>query len=247
MTDLLLYIQQGVRDGHQASGGIDPFWLIILVSMGLSWLVSAMMKHRFSEYSEIHIPMTGREVAEQMLRDNHITDVRVISTPGQLTDHYNPTNKTVNLSESVYNANTIAAAAVAAHEVGHAVQHAKAYHWLGLRSKLVPAVQLSSNLVSWVLMGGIALLAVNGNPTLLLIGILMFAMTTLFAFVTLPVEFNASARALDWLQRSRLMNYMEHGKAKSALFWAAMTYVVGALSSLAMLLYYVSIFLRDRR
>ncbi len=154
-----------------------------------------------------------------MLKDNHITDVKVISTPGHLTDHYNPADKTVNLSESVYNSNSIAAAAVAAHEVGHAVQHAQAYHWLGLRSALVPIVQFSSNLVSIVL---------------------------IFAFITLPVEFDASARALKWLDRSHLMNYFDHGKAKSALFWAAMTYVVGALSSLAMLLYYVFIFLNAR-
>lgn len=222
------------------------YWLILLGSMLLSWLVSARMKSRFNEYSQISIPMTGREVAEQMLRDNHITDVQVISTSGHLTDHYNPANKTVNLSESVYHSNSIAAAAVAAHEVGHAVQHAQAYHWLSLRSALVPIVQLSSNLVSIVLMIGIVLLAMGGSPWVLVLGIGLFAMTTIFAFVTLPVEFDASSRALSWLNRSHMMNYFDHEKAKSALFWAAMTYVVGALSSLAMLLYYVFIFLNAR-
>lgn len=222
------------------------YWLILLGSMLLSWLVSARMKSRFNEYSQISIPMTGREVAEQMLRDNHITDVQVISTSGHLTDHYNPANKTVNLSESVYHSNSIAAAAVAAHEVGHAVQHAQAYHWLSLRSALVPIVQLSSNLVSIVLMIGIVLLAMGGSPWVLGLGIGLFAMTTIFAFVTLPVEFDASSRALSWLNRSHMMNYFDHGRAKSALFWAAMTYVVGALSSLAMLLYYVFIFLNAR-
>ena len=164
----------------------------------------------------------------------------------KLEDHYNPADKTVNLSESVYNSNSIAAAAVAAHEVGHAVQHAQAYHWLGLRSALVPIVQLSSNLVGIVLMIGIVLLAMGGSPWVLGLGIGLFAVTTAFAFITLPVEFDASARALKWLDRSHLMNYFDHGRAKSALFWAAMTYVVGALSSLAMLLYYVFIFLNAR-
>ena len=220
--DFLSYTAQAAETAPQHSYTI--YWMILLGSMLLSWLVSARMKSRFSEYSQIPIPVTGREVAEQMLKDNHITDVKVISTPGHLTDHYNPADKTVNLSESVYNSNSIAAAAVAAHEVGHAVQHAQAYHWLGLRSALVPIVQFSSNLVS--------------------IG--LFAMTTIFAFITLPVEFDASSRALKWLDRSHLMNYFDHGKAKSALFWAAMTYVVGALSSLAMLLYYVFIFLSAR-
>ena len=223
--DLLSYTVQTAETAPTHSYTI--YWLILLGSMLLSWLVSARMKSRFSEYSQISIPVTGRQVAEQMLKDNHITDVKVISTPGHLTDHYNPADKTVNLSESVYNSNSIAAAAVAAHEVGHAVQHAQAYHWLGLRSALVPIVQLSSNLVGIVLMIGIAV-------------------TTAFAFITLPVEFDASARALKWLDRSHLMNYFDHGKAKSALFWAAMTYVVGALSSLAMLLYYVFIFLNAR-
>ena len=221
--DLLSYTVQTAETAPTHSYTI--YWLILLGSMLLSWLVSARMKSRFSEYSQISIPVTGRQVAEQMLKDNHITDVKVISTPGHLTDHYNPADKTVNLSESVYNSNSIAAAAVAAHEVGHAVQHAQAYHWLGLRSALVPIVQLSSNLVGIVLMIGIVLLAMGGSPWVLGLGIGLFAVTTAFAFITLPVEFDASARALKWLDRSHLMNYFDHGKAKSALFWAAMTYV----------------------
>ena len=242
--DILSYYVQNAETAPQHSYTI--YWIILLGSMLLSWLVSARMKSRFSEYSQIPIPMTGREVAEQMLKDNHITDVKVTSTPGHLTDHYNPADKTVNLSESVYNSNSIAAAAVAAHEVGHAVQHAQAYHWLGLRSALVPVVQLSSNLVGIVLIIGIVLLVMGGSPWVLGLGIGLFAVTTIFAFITLPVEFDASARALKWLDRSHLMNYFDHGKAKSALFWAAMTYVVGALSSLAMLLYYVFIFMNAR-
>ena len=214
--DLLSYTVQTAETAPTHSYTI--YWLILLGSMLLSWLVSARMKSRFSEYSQISIPVTGRQVAEQMLKDNHITDVKVISTPGHLTDHYNPADKTVNLSESVYNSNSIAAA----------------------------AVQLSSNLVGIVLMIGIVLLAMGGSPWVLGLGIGLFAVTTAFAFITLPVEFDASARALKWLDRSHLMNYFDHGKAKSALFWAAMTYVVGALSSLAMLLYYVFIFLNAR-
>ena len=211
--DLLSYTVQTAETAPTHSYTI--YWLILLGSMLLSWLVSARMKSRFSEYSQISIPVTGRQVAEQMLKDNHITDVKVISTPGHLTDHYNPADKTVNLSESVYNSNSIAAAAVAAHEVGHAVQHAQAYHWLGLRSALVPIVQLSSNLVGIVLMIGIVLLAMGGSPWVLGLGIGLFAVTTAFAFITLPVEFDASARALKWLDRSHLMNYFDHGKAKS--------------------------------
>ncbi len=223
------------------------WWVIIGGSMLASWLVSSMMKRRFSQYSQVAIPMTGKQVAEKMLRDNNIDDVKVTSTPGRLTDHYNPPDKTVTLSEGAYASNCLAAAAVAAHEVGHAVQHANAYHWLTFRSRLVPVVQISSNLVSIVLMIGIILMAAGGSSTVLLIGIVLFGMTTLFAFVTLPVEFDASRRALQWIDRSGLVNYATQSGAKSALFWAAMTYVVGALSSLAMLLYYVMIFLSGRR
>ncbi len=246
LFDILSYVNTHYYHTGATTGGIPVYWMIIGGSMLLSWLVSARMKSRFTEFSRIPLPITGREVAEQMLRSNGIHDVQVISTPGHLTDHYNPTNKTVNLSDSVYNSNSVAAAAVAAHECGHAIQHAHSYHWLGLRSKLVPVVSIASNLVQWVLLIGIILLASGGTPWVLGVGCILFGMTTLFAFVTLPVEFNASARALEWLDRSHLMNYMDHGKAKSALFWAAMTYVVGALSSLAMLLYYVFMFLNAR-
>ncbi len=247
LFNILSYTDSFYSGGSSYFTGYNmTYWIIIGGSMLLSWLVSSCMQSRFKEFSRIPIPITGREVAEQMLRANNIHDVKVISTPGHLTDHYNPTNKTVNLSESVYNSNSVAAAAVAAHECGHAVQHAQAYHWLGLRSALVPVVSLASNLVQWVLIIGVILLAAGGSPWVLGIGCILFGMTTLFAFVTLPVEFNASARALEWLDRSKLMNYMDHGKAKSALFWAAMTYVVGALSSLAMLLYYVFMFLNAR-
>ncbi len=245
LTTLAYYVSP--NGGAQTGTSFNAiYWVIIIGSMLLSWLVSSTMKRRFHEYSNIPIGMTGRQVAEKMLRDNNITDVTVGSTPGMLTDHYNPANKTVNLSEGVYMSNSVAAAAVAAHEVGHAVQHSRAYHWLGLRSALVPIVQLSSNLVQWVLLAGIILLAMGSGPMVLGIGVVLFAMTTLFAFITLPVEFDASARALKWLQGSGIIGSMEQSRAKNALFWAAMTYVVGALSSLAMLLYYAMMFLNAR-
>jgi Zn-dependent membrane protease YugP len=215
--------------------------LIILFFMGLSWYVSFMMKKRFKEYSQMPIPMTGAQIAEKMLRDNGINDVQVISVQGALTDHYNPANKTVNLSDWVYAQNNVAAAAVAAHECGHAVQHAHAYVWLGFRSKMVPVLSISSKMMPWLIMGGFAMLAFSGSPTVLIIGIAMFAMTTLFTFVTLPVEFDASNRALKWLDSSGVLNRVDHEKAKSALKWAASTYVVAALASLAQLLYYISI------
>lgn len=217
------------------------FYLIIIFFGGLSWYVSFMLKKRFKEYSQMAIPMTGAQIAEKMLRDNGITDVQVISTPGSLTDHYNPANKTVNLSDWVYAQNNVAAAAVAAHECGHAVQHAHAYTWLGLRSKMVPALSVSSRLMPWIIMGGLALYAFAGNPYVLMIGIALFAMTTLFSFVTLPVEFDASNRALKWLDGAGILNREYHDKAKSALKWAASTYVVAALASLAQLLYYISL------
>jgi Zn-dependent membrane protease YugP len=207
--------------------------LIILFFMGLSWYVSFMMKKRFKEYSQMPIPMTGAQIAEKMLRDNGINDVKVISVQGALTDHYNPANKTVNLSDWVYAQNNVAAAAVAAHECGHAVQHAHAYVWLGFRSKMVPVLTISSKMMPWLIMGGFAMLAFSGSPTVLIIGIAMFAMTTLFTFVTLPVEFDASNRALKWLDSSGVLNRVDHEKAKSALKWAASTYVVAALASLS--------------
>lgn len=205
------------------------------------------LKSRFTEYSKIptNNGMTGRDVAMQMLHDNGIYDVTVESVEGQLTDHYNPMTKTVNLSHDVFYSNSIAAAAVAAHECGHAVQHARAYAPLKMRSALVPIVSFSSSIVQWVLLGGILLL--HSFPYLLLFGIILFAMTTLFSFITLPVEVNASQRALAWLNQSGITNAYTHDKAQDALKWAAYTYVVAALSSLATLIYYVMIFLGGRR
>lgn len=211
-----------------------------------SWLVSMRLRSKFNEYSQIAFTgnLTGAQIAEKMLRDNDITDVKIISVEGQLTDHYNPIEKTVNLSPEVYSGRSVAAAAVAAHECGHAVQHAKAYMWLGLRSKLVPAVSFASRWVQWILLAGI--LTVTVFPYLLLFGIVLFAATTVFSFITLPVEFDASNRALAWLNSSGLVSSREHEMAKDALWWAAMTYVVAALSSLATLLYYIMVFLRRR-
>lgn len=217
------------------------YFIIIIFFTGLSWYVSHKLKARFKEYSQIPIPLTGAQVAEKMLRDHGINDVQVISTPGALTDHYNPANKTVNLSDWVYAQNNVAAAAVAAHECGHAVQHAHAYTWLGFRSKMVPALNITSSIMPWLIMGGIAVYASSGSPLLLMIGIGMFSLTTIFSFVTLPVEFDASARALRWLDGAGIMNRHAHDKAKSALKWAASTYVVAALASLAQLLYYISL------
>lgn len=217
------------------------YYLMIFIFMGLSWYVSYQLKSRFKQYSQMPIALTGAQVAEKMLRDNGIYDVKVISTPGALTDHYNPTNKTVNLSDWVYAQNTVAAAAVAAHECGHAVQHAHAYSWLTMRSSMVPILSVSSNFMPWILMGGLALFYFSNSPTLLIVGIALFALTTLFTFVTLPVEFDASSRALKWLDTTGIMSQQYHEKAKDALKWAAMTYVVAALASLAQLLYYISL------
>jgi uncharacterized protein len=226
---------------------MDPLYLImVVVIMGVSWYVSSMLKRRFREYSQIPIGLTGREVAEKMLREYGINDVKVVSVPGALTDHYNPLTKTVNLSDWVYGQSNIAAAAVAAHECGHAVQHATAYTWLTMRSKMVPVVQVSANYLQYILLAGILVMAFSGNVWILGIGIAMFAMTTLFSFVTLPVEFDASNRALAWIDNAGVTTSQGHQKAKSALKWAAMTYVVAALGSLAQLLYYISILLRSR-
>lgn len=216
------------------------FYLMIFFFMGLSWFVGARLKSRFKEYSQLPIGLTGAQVAQKMLNDNGIYDVQVISTPGALTDHYNPANKTVNLSDWVYAQNTVAAAAVAAHECGHAVQHAHAYQWLTMRSKLVPAVQISSQIMPFLLMAGIGVMYFSGSTFVLILGIALFGLTTLFTFVTLPVEFDASAKALKWLDGAGIMSQSNHEKAKNALWWAAMTYVVAALASLAQLLYYIS-------
>src|SRR5574344_1598970 len=219
------------------------YLLIFFGFMIISLIVGQTLKSKFNKYSKepLQSGLTGKEVAEKMLRDNGIFDVKVISTQGQLTDHYNPANKTVNLSESVYQSNSVAATAVAAHECGHAVQHATAYQWLQLRSTLVPVVQFSSMWVQWILLAGV--LMINIFPSLLLIGIALFAVMTLFSFITLPVEYNASQRALVWLEGSGITSGIQQEQAKDALKWAARTYVVAALSSLATLLYYISIFL----
>jgi Zn-dependent membrane protease YugP len=223
--------------------------LVSLLFIGLSMVVSMILKSRFTAYSRIPLAsrLTGKEVAEKMLRENGIYDVKVVSVQGFLSDHYNPADKTINLSPEVFGNYSVAAAAVAAHETGHAIQHASAYTWLNLRSKLVPAVQFSSSLVNWVLLGGV-LMASSGNSTLLLVGIALFTLTVLFSLVTLPVEFDASRRALQWLNHTNVTNSQEYPKAKNALTWAAMTYVVAALAAVVTLLQYVMIFLgtRDR-
>ena len=215
--------------------------------MLFSWLVSSRLKSKFEHYSKLQLQngMSGAEIAQKMLADNGIYDVRVISTPGQLTDHYNPVDKTVNLSEAVYNQRNAAAAAVAAHECGHAVQHAVGYEWLQMRSKLVPIVSVASGFVQWILLAGILL--IKTFPSLLLIGIVIFAATTLFSIVTLPVEYDASNRALVWLKNKNMLNRAEYDGAEDSLKWAARTYVVAALGSIATLLYYVSIYLGGRR
>lgn len=222
------------------------YYIIFGIFMLISWLVGNTLKRRFKEYSKIHLRngMTGREVAEKMLHDNNIFDVKVVSVPGHLSDHYNPLNKTVNLSPEVYGSPSIAAAAVAAHECGHAVQHARSYAFLKMRSALVPVVSIASNYMQWVLLAGI--IFVNTFPSLLLIGIILFATTTLFSFITLPVEFDASKRALAWIDSTGMTSGQEHAKAANALKWAASTYVVAALASLATLLYYIWIFMGRR-
>lgn len=222
-------------------------WLVSLIFIGLSMLVSGILKSRFAAFGKIPLAarLTGKEVAEKMLRENGIYDVKVVSVEGFLSDHYNPANKTINLSPEVYNNYSIAAAAVAAHETGHAVQHATAYAWLNLRSKLVPAVQFSSTIVNWVLLIGV-FMAASGNATLLLVGILLFAATVLFSLITLPVEFDASRRALAWLQHTNVTNAQEYPKAKNALSWAAMTYVVAALAAVVTLVQYVMIYMGSR-
>ncbi len=217
--------------------------IIFLVSM----YVSNRLKSKFKKYSKIQLRngMSGKEIAEKMLSDNGITDVQVVSVKGQLTDHYNPANKTVNLSEAVYSQRNAAAAAVAAHECGHAVQHATAYNWLTLRSKIVPAVGISSKISNFVIMAGLILMYSGSTlgSMLFLIGIVLFGVTTLFTFITLPVEFDASNRALAWLENSHMVTQEEHAGAKDSLKWAARTYVVAALGSLATLLYFISMFM----
>ena len=225
---------------------MNMYIILMVLVIGASWLVQNRLKSKFKKYSNtpIRSNLSGKEIAEKMLADNGIYDVKVLSVAGQLTDHYHPLHKTVNLSEAVYNQRNAAAAAVAAHECGHALQHARAYPWLTMRSKLVPIVSVSSKYMQWVLIGGILL--IGQFPQLLMVGIVLFALTTLFSFVTLPVEFDASRRALAWMTESKVVAPEEHEDSKDALKWAAMTYVVAAISSLATLLYYVSILMGRR-
>jgi Zn-dependent membrane protease YugP len=225
---------------------ISP-WLLMIVIFGVSAFVSWRLKSKFNEYSQIALSngLSGAEVAQHMLNENGIYDVRVLSTEGMLTDHYNPQDKTVNLSSDVYYGRSVAAAAVAAHECGHAVQHQKAYAPLKLRSALVPALSVASQYMQWIILAGIFLL--NTTPIPLAIGVGLFALTTLFSFITLPVEFDASRRALAWIQSHNVVTEREYGFAKDALWWAAMTYVVAALGSLATLLYYASLLSGGRR
>lgn len=216
-------------------------WTIVIATMVASFIIQQVLQSKFNKYSKVPVSngMTGAQVAEKMLKDNGIHDVKVVSTPGMLTDHYNPATKTVNLSQGVYASNSVAAAAVAAHECGHAVQHAYGYGPLELRSALVPVVNIASNLVSWVLLAGV--LMIERFPMLLWIGIGLFAITTLFSFVTLPVEVNASTRAIAWLNNAGITDSQTSPKAVDALKWAAYTYVIAALGSLATLLYYIGI------
>ncbi|MFD2517095.1 zinc metallopeptidase [Salinimicrobium flavum] len=227
------------------------YYIIAGLIFVVSLYVSNKLKSKFKHYSKVHLQngMSGREIAEKMLADNGIYDVKVISTPGMLTDHYNPAKKTINLSEAVYTQRNAAAAAVAAHECGHAVQHAKAYSWLQMRSQLVPVVSVASKFSQWAIFGGLILMtmvSVGVGQTVLLIGIILYGMGTLFSFVTLPVEYDASKRALVWLETGNMLNSQEHKAAEDSLKWAARTYVVAAVGSLATLLYFVSIFLGGR-
>lgn len=235
---------------------MGSYYLIIGISMLVSWLVSSRLKSKFAHYSNVYLQngLSGKEIAEKMLRDNGIHDVQVISVPGQLTDHYNPADKTVNLSEGVYMQRNAAAAAVAAHECGHAVQHAVGYSMLQLRSKLVPVVNISSNLMQFVLIAGIGIMAAtksidnpNGNTLVLAIGVIMFAVTTLFSLVTLPVEYDASNRAMKWLKDTGTVTAEEFVGVQDSLKWAARTYLVAALGSIAQLLYWASLLMGSRR
>jgi len=223
---------------------------ISAIFMIIGMAVQSQLKNKFALYSNepTSSHLTGEEIARKMLQDNGIYDVQITSVEGSLTDHYNPMNKTVNLSREVYEGRNIAAAAVAAHECGHAVQHATAYSMLMLRSRIVPLVQISSTLSQWIIMAGIGFIGFGGgNPTVLLIGIVLFAVTTLFSLVTLPVEFDASARALRWLSDANITSPSEKAKAQDALKWAALTYVVAALASIAMLVQYILIYMNRSR
>ena len=230
---------------------METYLILIIPVLLLSIFVQWRFRNKFSKYAEMQLNsgLSGKEVAEKMLQDNGIYDVEIMSTEGQLTDHYNPSNRTVNLSTDVYYGRSVAAAAVAAHECGHAVQHAKSYHWLQFRSTMVPVVSISSNLLQWVLIIGVLLIGFTGNPIVLAIGVAGLALVTLFSIITLPVEFDASKRALLWLRNNQTVMHTseEHNQAKDALWWAAMTYVIAALGALANLIYYASmLFSRSR-
>lgn len=231
----------------QKKNNMSSIFFVSMIFVLISMAVSARLKSKFSQYSQLPISrgLSGKEVAEKMLRENGIYDVQVTSVNGFLTDHYDPINKTVNLSPEVYSGTSIASAAVAAHECGHAVQHATAYSWLMLRSRLVPVVKFSSGIVQWVLLAGI--IFIKAFPGLLLAGIILFAATTLFSVITLPVEIDASNRALAWLEKTNVTLPDEHDKAKDALKWAALTYVVAAIASIATLIQYVMIYNSRRR
>lgn len=220
------------------------YLFFIIPMLILSIFVQWKFRHKFARYAEMQLNsgFSGHEIAEKMLHDNGIYDVRVMNADGQLTDHYNPADKTVNLSTDVYYGRSVAAAAVAAHECGHAVQHAKSYYWLQFRTNMVPVVSISSNLLQWVLIIGILLIGFTGNPFVLAVGVAGLVLITIFSFITLPVEFDASKRALIWLKNNQVVmhSYEENAQAKDALWWAAMTYVVAALGALSNLLYYAS-------
>ncbi|MBC7614853.1 MAG: zinc metallopeptidase [Pedobacter sp.] len=230
---------------------METYLILIIPVLLLSIFVQWRFRSKFSKYAEMQLNsgLSGKEVAEKMLQDNGIYDVKVMSTEGQLTDHYNPSDRTVNLSTDVYYGRSVAAAAVAAHECGHAVQHSKSYHWLQFRSTMVPVVSISSNLLQWVLIIGVLLIGFTGNPIVLAIGVAGLAIVTLFSIITLPVEFDASKRALLWLRNNQTVMHTaeENNQAKDALWWAAMTYVIAALGALANLIYYASmLFSRSR-
>lgn len=223
------------------------YWIIFIAIAIASWVVSASLESKFEKYSKERLSMTGRQVAEKMLRDNGIYDVQVTCVSGRLTDHYNPSTKTVNLSPDVYNGANVAAAAVAAHECGHAVQHALAYGPLSMRSALVPVVSFSSKWVTWVILGGLLLLGTKTGSVMLLIGICLYGMVTLFSLITLPVEVNASQRAVNWLREAGITDNHTTEMASDALHSAAYTYVVAALSALASLIYYIALFMGSKR
>jgi Zn-dependent membrane protease YugP len=241
-----LIIAQYVHTGAYANGSSFFIWGIFIVFALFSWIIQQVLKSKFKKYSQVELPsgLTGKSIAEKMMHENGIYDVEVKCISGQLTDHYNPETKIVNLSEEVYSGNNIAAAAVAAHECGHVIQHAESYAFLTLRSKLVPAVSFASKWMQWILLAGIIFM--QSFPQLLLIGIILFAITTLFSFITLPVEINASKRAVSWLNNAGITDSYTYPMATDALRWAAYTYVIAAIGSLATLIYYILIFLGGR-